>query len=94
MSKATETIAWGASFMDPQYVGSTVRWNLTKKVKPACEVSISDCIRVITWYGFDLKGLESMRRKLRQAVIQFENCDAAIERYLKAHPRRGKKCSA
>lgn len=81
-----------AAFLDPENVGSSIRWTLhavvrsyTPEGKEAftgstvdAEVSLSDCSRVITWSAHGRGTYEQMIRKLDAALVQLVNCRDAL----------------
>ena len=82
-----------AKFLDPQNVGSSIRFagevsqdeyvrsdgdrNVSRNVD--MELSITDCNRTVTWSGYGDDAFKDMRRKITHAIKVLKRANAAID---------------
>ena len=88
--RGTRTKWFGGGFLDPENVGSSVRFNVSKTGrKLRGSVAITDCDRAITWYG-DYKGpeLHNLRLKCAAAIKILGDAIDAIDEAVKSRKKK------
>lgn len=88
MSKRTTLLkAHGARFLDPQNVGSSIRWAVDVEtwrtdsgkvhVEFDASVNLADCSRVISWSSY---GDDKLLLKVQQALVELKALEKVLKR--------------
>ena len=92
----------GGGFLDPAQVNSSIKYSFTlyrgkKKKSLSMNVALSNCDRFIEWYGNSghgdpLKGISSMKLKLRAALHTLANAEIDLLAAEREFMKGRKKC--
>lgn len=83
---------FGARFLDPSHVGSSIRWNVNAELTPKggitsdSEVSMSDCSRVINWSSY---GDDRLLLKVQEAIAELKRAEKALKRLATLRAQHG-----